>query len=873
MERYPDIDDPDFQFLIARRLEFRNLYNVDGLYPHQEFVRRFMSPYTPYDSLIMYHSLGSGKSIACIAVAVDHYLHDGKKCIIVTKGDSGTSNFEGQIGMYCRMSASGIRGEWKKDDVFVMKHYISMSNQVNYMSDDEVASAFSNRVIVLDEVHNVRYLKKVTEDSVYGSIVRVLKLCNNVKTIIATATPMTDNHEQIHSLLGICNRSRGDPGSMSGIISYNCVVQDKPASTHWGTYDYVPGVCVHASLMRGHQREAYSREDTDTPPDDIYRKLTHISLFCFEDGTHGKSVTEDRMSKTKKAATITSMSTKRTRQIKYVKYSVLPEFATSLIGRGLRESSSKYSEVINLLEGSSGNVFIFLEEVKGSGLLLLASILEHHGYELYLGDDIENMRPGRRYTMCVGSADICPNNEDRLEGFNCDANMHGDYVRVLLGSRVIGESITLKNVRQFCCLTPHWNDSTVDQAIGRVVRNGSHSSLPPDERHVNIYIHASIYPDNPRNSIDIKKLERCKDKEVKILEVAQHMVECAVDRYCLDDDPSLPVTHVDTFAAAYIHHHEAAIAGSISRILGLRQGPINVQDLSDAIDVHPTVCMEVLCRTMLSNTPVHNRGHMRGRCMFVRAYGDTVFTVDDPSMPYVMMPPAEVVDTRVRNNGGATISGLSMLRGVNTGFPEPVQAFRYMRVKDKAAFLEECIRLSRHDILEQIHTTYACIDGTLYHLLLYRDLENSYTSSNPVPKKPLGRTRAFDPDNRTWRTLESAKDELPVLRAYRGLVDNLLETADNVLSIYGVISTIDGEMRLRLRDTEDRSRSSVDKRFVKRGKNMRSIRKGLLLDILYYISGTPPESIDPTFGDCVSINEIALLIDTAIVNAGLYIIL
>ena len=57
MDKYPDINDPDFQFLIARKLEFRNLSNVDGLYPDQEFVRRFMSPYTPYRSLIMYHSL------------------------------------------------------------------------------------------------------------------------------------------------------------------------------------------------------------------------------------------------------------------------------------------------------------------------------------------------------------------------------------------------------------------------------------------------------------------------------------------------------------------------------------------------------------------------------------------------------------------------------------------------------------------------------------------------------------------------------------------------------------------------------------------------------------------------------------------------
>lgn len=260
MEDYPDIDDPNFQLLIAQRLEFRNLHNVDGLYPHQEFVRRFMSPYTPYKSLILYHSLGSGKSIACIAVAVDHFLHNGKKCIIVTKGDSGTDNFRDQIELYRCMSESGRQGMWNTP-MFTMKHYISLSNQVGNMSNENIIDAFSNSIIVLDEVHNVRYFKKATEASVYGSIVRVLKLCTRVKIIIATATPMTDNHEQINSLLGMCNYSRENLHSMSGIISYNCAIQDRPNFNKKGTLKYVPGVRVWASEMIGHQRLAYSKEE------------------------------------------------------------------------------------------------------------------------------------------------------------------------------------------------------------------------------------------------------------------------------------------------------------------------------------------------------------------------------------------------------------------------------------------------------------------------------------------------------------------------------------------------------------------------------------------------------------------------------------
>ena len=912
MEEYPDIDDPAFQFLIAQRLEFRNLYNTDGLYAHQEFVRRFMSPYTPYKSLILYHSLGSGKSIACIAVAVDHYLHSKKKCIIVTKGDSGTINFINQIQMYHDMSVSGKENRWNMS-MFTMKHYISLSNQINNMSDNEITNAFSNSIIVLDEVHNVRYLKKVTEHSVYGSIIRVLKLCAGVKIIIATATPMTDNHEQINSLLGICNHSRKDLHSMRGIISYNCVIQDRPASTEMGTLEYVPGVRVWASEMTGHQRKAYSEEDTDKPPEDIYRKLTHISLFCFEDGTHGREVTECKMKKTKMLATITSMSTKHTKQIRYVKHSILPEFSDSLAGNALRNSSSKYSAVMDLLNSSSGNVFIFLEEVKGSGLLLLASILEYHGYELYLGDDISNMHPGKRYTMCVGSSDICPNNSDRLEGFNCDMNKNGDYVRVLLGSRVIGESITLKNVRQFYCLTPHWNDSTVDQAIGRVVRNKSHASLDVEDRNVNVYIHVSIFPDNPSNSVDIKKLLKCKEKEKEILKVSRKMIDEAVDKYCLEstlgdiactlslaEKEQLQIKHVGVFAVAYVHHHEESITQMISQVMSntWNKGPINVYDLSDSINVHPTVCKEVLCRMISCNVRVGAfvpnltegllpRAPPRGGG-FIRAYGDTVFLIDDPSAPYVMVPRAgKIYD---KNSTARALSlmpdGRALVQNMDTTFPNAIQAFRRMQVKDKAAFLEYCIESNVHDVLGQIDTAYAKIGNTIYHLLLYRDLESSYTSSNPVPKRPLGKTRAFDETSRTWWTVDSAHEPL-IFDAYRALVNNALEQADKVRKIYGIISTIDGEMRLRLRGTENFQKSSSDRRYVKRGKNIRSIRKKQLLEILSYIGEPSADLVSKTldsesaFSETVSqdsnnnmsINEIVEFIDRVIVESRLYVVL
>jgi hypothetical protein len=723
------------------------------------------------------------------------------------------------------------------------------------MSDDDIIKAFSNRILILDEVHNVRYMKKAVEHSVYGSIIRLLKLCTNVKLMIATATPMTDSPEQIYSILGICNYSRNDASSMNGIISYNSAITDKPSSVYVGTYDYIPGMCVYPSYMTGHQKQEYMREYSKQPPDDIYRKLTHISLFCFDDGVYGKEVTNVKMSETRMKTIITSMSTKQTKEIKYIKYSILPQFAHLLSGDNLRNSSSKYAAVIDLVERSEGTIFIFLEEVKGSGLLLLASILEQHGYEMYLGEDVNNMSHGKRYTMCVGSSEICPNNNDRLDGFNSEINKNGDYVKILLGSKVIGESITLKNVRHFYCLTPHWNDSTIDQAIGRVVRNGSHLALEKEFRRVDIYIHVSIWADRPHDSVDLKKLERSKEKEAKIKAMEQIMIECAVDRYI--HDQSVPITYVTNFVVAYMHHHERKLFALISEYCDMYQptteGRSNTQycicDMANALDIDITVLKEALCRMILYNVPLTDGKR------FLRAYESTVYTVDDLSLPYVMTPDA--VYNAQQTNCTPVISKVN----INT--------FRYMPVKSKILYVEHCIAQGRYDDLSHFGTIYANIDNSICHLLMYRDVESSYSSSSPVPKKPLKKTRIFK--DGAWKNVESTEYEQYIFNEYKVLVNNMLNFADEMYPIYGLISTIDGDMRLRLRVMENQEKSFNDNRYVKRGRSMKSIKKNVLIDILNYVYSLM--GIDEQIYANITITEAVNKIDEALVNLQLYIVL
>ena len=59
-------------------------------------------------------------------------------------------------------------------------------------------------------------------------------------------------------------------------------------------------------------------------------------------------------------------------------------------------------------------------------------------------------------------------------------------IDVLLISRAGGEGLDLKGTKLIQILEPHWNESQIEQVVGRGVRYKSHSHLPPEERVVKI---------------------------------------------------------------------------------------------------------------------------------------------------------------------------------------------------------------------------------------------------------------------------------------------------------------------------------------------------------------------------------------------------
>jgi Helicase conserved C-terminal domain/Type III restriction enzyme, res subunit len=132
---YPELDDPNFNVKIAKHKEFNDT-KYDGtlhpieqqadimcnarfeLLPHQLFVKNFMSLQTPYNSLLLYAGLGSGKTCSAIGIAEEMRAYmkqlNINKRILVVASPNVQSNFRLQLFDERRLQLikSGDDGIW-----------------------------------------------------------------------------------------------------------------------------------------------------------------------------------------------------------------------------------------------------------------------------------------------------------------------------------------------------------------------------------------------------------------------------------------------------------------------------------------------------------------------------------------------------------------------------------------------------------------------------------------------------------------------------------------------------------------------------------------------------------------------------------------
>tara|TARA_B110000003_G_scaffold23799_3_gene22779 strand:+ start:33293 stop:37771 length:4479 start_codon:yes stop_codon:yes gene_type:complete len=289
---YPLLEDPNFNKKIYNKKEFRdgNKYaerelpedksrgeefekTVDSicenlefeLLPHQKFIRNYLSFATPYNSLLIYHGLGTGKTCSSIGVAEEFRTYANQmgvnKKIIIVASKLVQDNYRKQLFPEHKLKKVG--GLWnikscvgnkfikeinpmnmenlsredvvKQINVIIRENYEFMAylefarqieKEIKKFSikegDDDkqikikiqaIRDKYSDRLIVIDEVHNIRDTEIVgnnkkdmdTMKSTTEYFQKLVTYADNLKLLLLTGTPMYNSHEEIIWLLNLMN--------------------------------------------------------------------------------------------------------------------------------------------------------------------------------------------------------------------------------------------------------------------------------------------------------------------------------------------------------------------------------------------------------------------------------------------------------------------------------------------------------------------------------------------------------------------------------------------------------------------------------------------------------------------------------------------
>jgi superfamily II DNA or RNA helicase len=832
MISYPDVRDGRFVDVMSKKLEFREIDGMPVLYPHQELVRRYMSPHTPYECLYMFHATGTGKTFICLAILDDHLRERGMRGLLLVKGNTARDSFVKQakewlLANHRDASEAAVRRYIR--ELVDVEHHLSFCNILTRIGNTPFIERYNNRIIIIDEAHNISpYGHRESKQPNYEVLHKFLHDVKGCKVLLLTATPMTDDSTRLYPLLNLMmpldqqiHRSADLSGMIVGRISYRSEKVQAAEMRYVGEHMRGVRYPVVISYMRGYQAEHYGTLIREEYSGDIFRHVTHCSLFSFSDGTYGSRVVPDKLVEEHVDVEMMRYGDPQCKLRRYRcrSYKLSDEHKAevdTLDALCLR--SSKYASIIeNIMMHPDELTFVFIEEIQGSGLLLFSSILREYEFSLYMGESLDALTTGRRYTICVGDTSISPNNSDRIGGFSDPRNMHGEYVSVILGSKVIGESITLCNVRHFHCAMPHWNESTVGQAVGRVVRSRSHDSLDEGSRNVCVYIHVSLYEEVSERSIDVKRIHISQTKEDDIEQLERALERQSIEKVFSTDFQPMSCD-VSTFCRLYLRDHLHTYIDRVSReVSGMPRTFIDA--LQRRVCMPHDLLYEVLICMISRNTPIRDA---YGRECYLREWGGVLTSVHDPSVRRVHYDTICSIGTQ-KNTEDDDVCGdmgslLGELESRACSHSDVLEVFYSLRWCDKICFIERCIESS--SMYEELFqcSIIAADDGTIYHVYRYRQPSKGSYSVSSRGLSLRGLTRKYT--NNTWHHVSGYEEEI-VAREYRDRVLRMEQQMSH-LGFYGVLSTVDGKLRIRDIST-DTEESAEDLRKVHRGRNITSL--------------------------------------------------
>ena len=570
------------------------------LQAQQRFLRRVLSPDAPTQNLLMAHGTGTGKTCTAIQIAEEYILRPEfqDKKVLVLANPSVQENFKNQIFDISRVNvdadglllskqctgrryldilqraqsqplkwtdrasrqrlakmASRIIGEFYEVTGYAMFGNTLKNETLTHTTaglDAWIHENFDNRLIIVDEAHNLRDSTETSADAkiVSAALKRIVQTANGITLVLLTATPMYDTFEEIidYFNLFLWNSRKQSPDKF---LKANEIFLPSGEFVNEDAQSTFRGLCEsYVSVVRG--ENPFTFPFRLPPPKEIVAAPLNKDVF-------GKKIETRRKYLTLAGAQLSEFQESIVRKLLPKSLSehrivcVYPDnqdFSETFQKDGtgykyigeqflapskVANYSAKFASVMNCIQKSKGIVFVFSNMVE-DGAQLFAMCLEEFGFTPAFGNNLLTETSGEiqkgtkgKYALLTGytsPGDI----KNALSELKSRENVNGDNIRIIVASPKVSEGVDFRYVRQIHILDPWFNMSRLDQVIGRGMRTCSHSLLPFEEQNCTVYMHVCRYKDESREALDEYMYRHyAEEKAIAIAKVKKVIYESAMD--------------------------------------------------------------------------------------------------------------------------------------------------------------------------------------------------------------------------------------------------------------------------------------------------------------------------------------------------------
>lgn len=247
--------------------------------PTQDFVRHYFSPKCPVKGMLLWHSVGTGKTCSAIAAASANFAPTGYTILWVTRTTLKNDIWKNMFGQVCNEDIRNkiLAGEDIPTDIESQMRLLSPAWRIRPISYKQFSNLVSKKneyykklvrengakdplrktLIIIDEAHklygggDLSSIERPDMKALHRSLMASYELSgmDSVRLLLMTATPITESPMELIQLVNLCKTKDQQMQFEYGDFAKSYLNEDGTQFTKKGRTKYLDDIAGHISYL------------------------------------------------------------------------------------------------------------------------------------------------------------------------------------------------------------------------------------------------------------------------------------------------------------------------------------------------------------------------------------------------------------------------------------------------------------------------------------------------------------------------------------------------------------------------------------------------------------------------------------------------